>query len=106
MNLRPPAPATLKKYGLSRELWYTVLDIQDGLCPVCGEPFTEERRPVIDHEHVKGYKKMSAEKRATFVRGLLHSYCNFRMIPKGMTTEKAYNVYTYLSEYDLRKIDD
>ena len=105
-QLRPPTKSTLKRYGMTQEMWYTILDLQDGCCPVCGLPFTNERRPCIDHYHAKGYKKMTAEKKATFVRGLLHSYCNLRLIPKGMTTEKAYNVYIYLSDFDLRLIGE
>lgn len=101
-QLRPPSVATLRKYGLTAEVWYTFLDLQDGKCPVCGEEFTPERRPVIDHEHVRGYRKMSAENRARHVRGLLHNWCNHRLLAKGMNIERAYNIYTYLSDYEMR----
>ena len=105
-QLRPPSPKTLKTYGLTAETWYAHLDLQGGCCPVCGLEFTPERRPVVDHFHARGYKKMSAENKAKQVRGLLHSYCNFHLIPKGMTTEKAYNVYVYLSDFDLRLLGE
>jgi hypothetical protein len=105
-QLKPPTHATLLKYGLDYESWCAILDLQDGCCPVCGQPFTPERRPVVDHFHAKGYRNMSAEKKVRYVRGLLHSYCNYHLIPKGMTTEKAYNVYVYLSDFDLRLIGD
>lgn len=69
---------------------------------MCGQPFTEQRRPVIDHEHRKGFKKMKQEDKARCVRGLLHNWCNHRLVAKGMTTERAYNIYLYLLEYDER----
>lgn len=104
-QLKPPSKKTLKRYGLSQKAWYTRLDLQEGCCPVCGLPFTEERRPVIDHEHLRGYKNMSADKKAKAVRGLLHSWCNHRLVAKGMTAERAYNIYVYLSDYQLRSDD-
>lgn len=102
-QLKPPSKATLRKYGLSQEMWYTMLDLQEGCCPVCSQPFTQERRPVIDHEHLRGYKKMSADKKAKAVRGLLHNWCNHRLVAKGMTAERAYGIYLYLSDYEMRK---
>ena len=104
------SPTTLRKYGITQEVWYTLLDMQDGRCPVCQREFTNELRPVIDHEHVKGYKKMKSEDRAKYVRGLVCNYDNRRRIPtnsKGISaTELAYNVYIYLSDYDIRRNDD
>jgi hypothetical protein len=105
-QLTPPTKNTLKKYGLTQETWYTIGDMQDWKCAVCGEPFTQERRPVIDHEHVRGYHKMKFERKSKFVRGLLHNWCNHRLVAKGMTTERAYNIYVYLSDYDMRLIGE
>lgn len=101
-QLTPPTKTTLKRYGLTQEAWYIIGDMQDWRCAVCGEAFTPERRPVIDHEHVRGYHKMKFEKKAKFVRGLLHNWCNHRLVAKGMTTERAYNIYQYLSDYSMR----
>lgn len=102
-QLKVPSPATLKKYGLTAESWYAMGDLQEWKCPVCGGEFTQERRPVIDHEHLRGYKKMSADKKAKAVRGLLHNWCNHRLVAKGMTVERAYGIYLYLSDYQMRK---
>jgi hypothetical protein len=108
-QLRPPHPKTLKFYGITAETWYTYLDLQDGRCPICQREFTNELRPVIDHEHVKGFKKMKADKKQRFVRGLPCRYCNHRRLPKGSANltpvEIAYNIYTYLSEYSMRNDD-
>ena len=81
----------------------------DGRCPICEREFTSELRPVIDHEHVKGFKKMKAEKKVKFIRGLLCNYDNRRRIPtnsKGISAlEIAYNVHQYLSDYSMRNDD-
>lgn len=105
-QLTPPSKYTLKKYGLTLEMWYTFLDLQDWSCPACGEPFTPERRPVIDHEHVRGFMAMKPEKKVKYVRGLLHNWCNYMLVAKGMTAERAHNIYTYLSDYAMRSNDD
>lgn len=34
------------------------------------------------------------------------NFCNRRLVAKGMTTEKAYNIYIYLSDFDMRLIGD
>ena len=103
-QLRPPSVATLKKYGLTAEMWYTFLDLQDGKCPICQREFSEQLRPVIDHFHARGFRKMKAEKRVKHVRGLTCAYCNLRRLPKGSSnlsaTEIAYNIYIYLADYD------
>ena len=104
-RLKPPLPQTLKKYGMDAETWYTLIDLQNSTCPVCGDEFSEERRPVIDHEHRRGFKKMKPVDKFKCVRGVLHNYCNRRLVAKGMTAEKAYNIYQYLSDYDMRKDD-
>jgi len=109
-EIRPPTKSTMKKYGMDVELWYTFLDLQDWKCPICNRDFSSELRPVIDHEHVKDFKKMKAENKRKFIRGLCCNYCNRRRIPtrsKGITaTEIAYNVYNYLADYDSRRDDD
>ena len=108
-QIKPPTISTLKKYGLTQEMWYNFLDIQDGKCPICEREFTEELRPVIEHEHVKGYKKMKREHKSRYVRGLTCNYCNSRRLPKGSATltptEIAYNIYVYYSDYSMRLND-
>ncbi len=42
-----------------------VIKKQGGKCAVCGHPFTQRDRPVLDHCHDKG-----------FIRGALHNSCN------------------------------
>ena len=105
-QLRPPSQTTLKKYGLTIESWCAMGDMQDWKCPVCGEEFTQERRPVIDHEHVRNFKNMTPENKVKYIRGLLHNFCNRRLVAKGMTVERAYGIYLYLSDYQMRLNDN
>ena len=105
-QLRPPKPQTLRRYGLTEDLWYNLGDAQGWKCPVCLREFSESLRPVIDHEHVKGYKKMTAIKKRSYIRGLPCAYCNLRRLPKGSKDlsplEIAYNIYQYYEDYSLR----
>ena len=60
----------LKAYGLSREAYERLLEVQKGVCAVCGQEDTLVRRgrqvPLsVDHDHV-----------TRRVRGLLCSSCN------------------------------
>lgn len=59
-----PTAATLKKYGLTKFDYLRLLDLQGGVCGLCGRP--PKKRPlVVDHSHVTNE-----------VRGLLHLPCN------------------------------
>jgi len=60
----------LKKYGITEEYYFLMLDAQGGCCAVCRIPAEASRgrnpgRLVIDHDHITGV-----------VRGLLCSPCN------------------------------
>lgn len=95
-NIRLPTSATLKKYGLSADDYVSIWERQKGECPICERKFDEKVRAVIDHLHVPRYKKMSPDRRKKFVRGLVCIYDNRRMLPKGMTLQKAKNIVLYL----------
>lgn len=92
----PPKPATLKKYGLSIEDWRVLLAQQGGACFVC-ENVPPRGRLCIDHRHVKGWKKMSPDRRRQYVRGLLCWVCNHYYLGRGITVAKARRVVEYLS---------
>jgi len=55
-------------YGLEKEQ-YELLNT--GACPICLRGFNDTIRPVIDHNHQTGE-----------VRGVVCSYCNFRIIAR------------------------
>ncbi len=91
-----PTAATLKKYGLSEAEWIELLRSQGGVCPVCKIPMV---RPVVDHEHVRNWKKLKPETRKKYVRGLCCWRCNYAFLGKGMTLERACNLADYLLAY-------
>lgn len=98
-----PSLATLKKYGLSESEWRALLDKQGGVCAVCKiEP--SKGRLCIDHEHVKGWKKMPPEKRKLYVRGLLCWVCNHYYLGRGISIQKAQNVVLFLEDYRDRAL--
>lgn len=96
-----PSKATLKKYGLTLGEWRDILTKQGGICPICEkEPSTG--RFVVDHLHVKGWKKLPPEKRKTYVRGLTCWFCNRWYMSRNMTIEKARNIELYLLRFETR----
>lgn len=95
--IRVPSKATLRKYGLSEEEWLSLYG--EGLCPICERPLD---KPVVDHIHVRGFKKMKAEKRRLYVRGIPCNYCNRRRLAKGMNLRIARNIVKYFEAYEAR----
>lgn len=103
--IRPPSNGTLRKYGLTIEMWYAILDSQGGKCPICTRKFTEELRPVIDHFHVRNFKKMKPEQKRKYIRGCPCNYCNRNRLPKG-TKELSAAVITKNSWKYLKAFED
>lgn len=77
-------------------------DAQEHACYVCRRVPTKLRL-CIDHEHVKGWKKLPPEKRKIYVRGLLCWTCNTTFLGRGITIARSQNVTKYLQEYEARK---
>jgi hypothetical protein len=99
--VQEPKPGTLRRYGLSLAEWREYLSDQGGVCYVC-QKVPPNGRLCVDHHHVKGWKRMPPESRKRHVRGLLCSYCNRRLVAKGMTAERAQRIHTYLESYARR----
>ncbi len=59
--------SALKRYGISEAVYQEMLDLQDGMCAICGSPNSENssNRLHVDHDHKTGT-----------VRGLLCTRCN------------------------------
>lgn len=98
-TIKEPRPATLKKYGLSLNDWKNILAEQGYLCPVCKRVL---QSPVIDHLHIRNWKKMVLEKRKKYIRGIPCNYCNRRRLARGMNLEIAKNIVTYLTDFEKR----
>jgi hypothetical protein len=97
--IRDPSAQTLKKYGLSLEAWRA---ISPGVCAVCRQ-VPRSGRLCIDHDHVKGWKKMPPERRVKYVRGVVCWRCNHYYLGRGITIERARNVVAYLEAYAVRR---
>jgi hypothetical protein len=102
--LLTPTLSTLKKYGLSVEEWRVMADEQGEACYVCKQKPTKGRL-CIDHEHVKGWKKMPPHQRKIYVRGLLCFRCNTTFVGRGVTVERSRNVTAYLEHYEILKTE-
>lgn len=100
--LTNPTSTTLKRYGLSLDDWLRMAATQNFACFVCKKTPTSGRL-CVDHEHVKGWKKMPPEVRAKYVRGLLCWTCNHYYLGRGITQEKAQQVVEYLKAYNGRR---
>ena len=117
----PPSQSTLRSYGLTAEAWLAMAERQGYVCPVCQKPFGE-RKLVIDHEHVKGWKArksklksgkrrankdvrvMTPEERRPHVRGILHAWCN-GFVRSWLTLPRARSIVAYLEVHEERKAD-
>ncbi len=96
---KPPGKATLRRYGLTEAEWIALVPA-DGNCPVCLRP-PRNGRWVTDHEHVYRWKHKQPGERKRHVRGLLCTWCNFRLLRKGLTLERARRIVAYLERHAL-----
>lgn len=101
VEIKTPSNTTLKKYGLSMQEWYAILQRQHFVCAICGK-VPSSGRFVTDHEHVRGFKKMKPEEKKKYVRGICCQHCNRYYLAKGITVEKAQNIVAYLKAYQGR----
>lgn len=101
-NAKVPTPATLRKYGLSAEQWYAIWKLQGKICPICKKP-PSTGKTVVDHFHYKNWKKLSADVRRSYVRGICCWYCNRWHVAKGMNIQKAKNIVAYLENYEAHR---
>lgn len=93
----------LKTYGITQKEYDKLLRSQRGVCYICHNP-PKTRRLNVDHEHVKGFKKMPPAEKRNYVRGLLCFQCNrFRMAGR-MTVVEAQRILDYLKRYKARKV--
>jgi hypothetical protein len=74
-----------KTYNLSKSQYFEILEHQGNVCGLCGDPFKEGQTPHIDHDHKTGY-----------VRGIVHAYCNVRLLHKLRDWKTAQKVADYL----------
>lgn len=101
-NKRTASEKTLKKFGLSQDEWQALYYKFDGKCHICKRSL-EGKHANVDHEHVRGWKKMPPNKRKQFVRGLACFQCNRLLLQKSVTIKKLKAATAYLEEYEKSK---
>lgn len=101
-GIRPPGPATLRRYGLTVVGWLMLLRDQGWRCPVCHKTGPAVRWNT-DHDHVPGWKAMAPELRLLYVRGVLCAYCNHRRVNSRMSALEAQRIADYLAAYEARR---
>lgn len=94
--------ASLKKYGLDSQMWLRMLRDQGWACSICKKP-SSTGRYVVDHFHAPRFKDLTPEDKRSLIRGITCWFCNHAYLGRGITTEKARNVVTYLEAFDARK---
>lgn len=99
-GVTPPLPATLRRYGLEVGEWLALLAGQRWRCPICHRT---RARWNTDHDHVPGWKRLPAEERKRYVRGVLCAYCNHRRVNSRMTSAEAGRIARYLAAYERRR---
>lgn len=103
LGIITPSTATLRKYGLDEADFVTMVERQEGGCAICRLVPTKGRLN-IDHEHVRGWKKMPPEKRKIYVRGLLCYMCNHYLMGRGSTMQKHINAAQFIRDYKVRRL--
>lgn len=101
--MEPPSKQTLARYGLSADEWLAILKRQGGCCGVCKRRFGVELKPQTDHEHVRGFAKMPAEKRKTYVRGILCPFDNHYVVGRHKASSVLLSAGRYLQRYERSK---
>jgi hypothetical protein len=99
-GIKPPAPGTLRRYGLTAEGWLALLAGQGWKCAVCLK--ARPPRWNTDHDHVPRWAHLPPEQRVRYVRGVLCSYCNFRRVNSRMPAAEAERIAAYLRAYETR----
>lgn len=76
----------IKRYGISEEQYWKMVDSQNGLCYLCGKPEKvisningKLRRLCIDHDHTCCPSNSDARKCGNCVRKLLCASCNSKL---------------------------
>lgn len=102
LGIKPPGPATLRRYGLTAQDWLGLLRAQGWKCPIC-----HKTGPLVlwntDHDHVPGWKSLRTDVRRRYVRGVLCAYCNHRRVNSRMTALEARRIADYLTVYEARR---
>lgn len=74
-----------RRYGITAAEVDALIKSQDSRCRICNRPFTEELKPVVDHDHDTGE-----------VRGILCDPCNRGLGQFGDSSDRLRSAIRYL----------
>ena len=101
-GVRIPTLRTLAKYGLTMKDYERIMRRQKWACAVCGNvPASGILH--IDHEHRRGFSKLSPDERKKCVRGVICWYDNSVLLRRGATPERLRSAAKYLERYERGK---
>lgn len=100
-HVKVPSRGTLRRYGLTEGEWRKLLDSQGGVCAIC-QSVPPSGILCVDHEHVRGWRKMKPTERRRFVRGLACPHCNHRLLGRFITLARLGAVVAYLEAYSKK----
>ena len=86
-----------RSYGITEAEYNSMLKKQKGVCALCGSP-PKAVSLHVDHEHVKGYKKLSQAEKKQYVRGILCYRCNKFKVGR-LDLEWARKILEYLETH-------
>ena len=76
------------KYGITKEEYYNLFNLQKNKCLICGCEFNDNTIGVVDHDHKTG-----------IVRGILCKKCNTLLGMANDNVEVLENAIKYLKKY-------
>lgn len=85
----------IRRHGITLEQYATMLEEQNYVCAICGEPEAENDKLSIDHDHACCPGQFGCEK---CVRGLLHQKCNRAIGQLNDNPELVMKAYQYLKQ--------
>lgn len=97
----------LKTYGISLDDWNKKFEAQGQVCEIC-KTMPKSKILCVDHIHVLGFKRMEAEEKKQYVRGLLCYMCNTGLKSFEKTVDGRRNrqslegTYAYFIRYKLK----
>jgi hypothetical protein len=100
--IKRPLDKTLAQYGLLPVDFEFMLKEQGWACGCCGKT-PASGRLFVDHEHVRGWKRMPPEERRKYVRGLACYTCNRFVLNHRINIKLLAGAIAYLTQYEQRR---
>jgi hypothetical protein len=93
------------KYGITKDHFAYMLNIQENRCPICQVVFGPNNPPAIDHDHSccptkVGTDRLLSKKCGKCVRGLLCTRCNAGLGMLGDNVQRLISAINYLKSYN------